>query len=108
LDGLFISIGRNPETGLFKDQLLLDDKGYILADETTQTSLPGVFAVGDVRTKQVRQIVTACGDGAVAAQMAEQMLTLQMVIGLLSRALLSTERPTLTLLAFLGLLLQLR
>jgi thioredoxin reductase (NADPH) len=74
LDGLFISIGRNPETGLFKDQLLLDDKGYILADETTQTSLPGVFAVGDVRTKPVRQIVTACGDGAVAAQMAEQML----------------------------------
>jgi thioredoxin reductase (NADPH) len=74
LDGLFISIGRNPETGLFKDQLLLDDKGYVLADETTQTSLPGVFAVGDVRTKQVRQIVTACGDGAVAAQMAEQML----------------------------------
>jgi thioredoxin reductase (NADPH) len=74
LDGLFISIGRNPETGLFKDQLLLDEKGYVLADETTQTSLPGVFAVGDVRTKPVRQIVTACGDGAVAAQMAEQML----------------------------------
>jgi thioredoxin reductase (NADPH) len=74
LDGLFISIGRNPETGLFKDQLLLDDKGYVLADETTRTSLPGVFAVGDVRTKLVRQIVTACADGAVAAQMAEQML----------------------------------
>ena len=74
LDGLFISIGRNPETRLFKDQLLLDDKGYVLADETTQTSLSGVFAVGDVRTKPVRQIVTACADGAVAAQMVEQML----------------------------------
>ncbi len=74
LDGLFISIGRNPETRLFKDQLLLDEKGYVLADETTQTSLPGVFVVGDVRTKPVRQIVTACADGAVAAQMVEQML----------------------------------
>lgn len=67
LDGLFISIGRAPETGLFAGQIALDDQGYIAADETTRTSLPGVFAVGDVRTKPMRQIVTAVGDGAVAA-----------------------------------------
>ena len=69
LDGLFISIGRTPETELFRGQLELDQRGYIQADETTQTSLPGVFAAGDVRTKPVRQIVTACADGAVAAQL---------------------------------------
>lgn len=72
LDGLFISIGRQPQTELFKGQLDLDEKGYLIADETTKTSLPGVFAAGDVRTKQVRQIVTATADGAVAAHMAEE------------------------------------
>ena len=74
LDGLFISIGRQPETALFRGQLDLDDKGYIVADETTHTSVPGVFAAGDVRTKAVRQIVTATADGAVAAHMAEEYL----------------------------------
>lgn len=74
LDGLFISIGRKPATDLFRGQLRLDDQGYIVADETTATSLPGVFAAGDVRTKAVRQIVTATADGAVAAHMAEEYL----------------------------------
>lgn len=74
LDGLFISIGRQPETKLFQGQLELDDGGYIIADETTRTSVPGVFAAGDVRTKAVRQIVTATADGAVAAHMAEEFL----------------------------------
>lgn len=74
VDGLFISIGRAPETGLFAGQLTLDQQGYIVADETTRTSLPGVFAVGDVRTKPMRQIVTAVGDGAVAALYAEEYL----------------------------------
>ena len=74
LDGLFISIGRQPATGLFQGQLELDDQGYIVADETTRTSLPGIFAAGDVRTKAVRQIVTATADGAVAAHMAEEFL----------------------------------
>ena len=74
VDGLFISIGRAPETGLFAGQLTLDQQGYIAADETTRTSLPGVFAVGDVRTKPMRQIVTAVGDGAVAALYAEEYL----------------------------------
>ena len=74
VDGLFISIGRAPETGLFAGQLTLDQQGYIVADETTRTSLSGVFAVGDVRTKPMRQIVTAVGDGAVAALYAEEYL----------------------------------
>ena len=74
LDGLFISIGRQPETKLFRGQLELDEQGYLVADETTRTSLPGVFVAGDVRTKAVRQIVTATADGAVAAYMAEEYL----------------------------------
>lgn len=70
-DGVFISIGRDPAANLVKGQLDLDDSGYILADETTKTSIPGVFAVGDVRKKPVHQIVTAVSDGAVAAHMAQ-------------------------------------
>lgn len=70
-DGVFVSIGRSPETALFAGQLLLDEGGYIVAGEDTKTSLPGVYAVGDVRTKAVRQIVTAVSDGAVAAHEAE-------------------------------------
>lgn len=77
LDGLFISIGRSPATALFRSQLALDENGYIIADETTRTSLPGVFAVGDVRTKAVRQIVTATADGAAAAHFAEEYLMAQ-------------------------------
>ena len=73
-DGLFVSIGRSPATALFQGQLELDAGGYILAGESTATSIPGVFAVGDVRTKQVRQIITAASDGAVAAHMAEEFL----------------------------------
>ena len=73
-DGIFISVGRNPASGLVKDQLELDAAGYILAGESTETSIPGVYAVGDVRTKQLRQIVTAVSDGAMAATMAEEYL----------------------------------
>ena len=72
-DGLFVSIGRKPNTELFP-QLALDEGGYIIADETTKTSIPGVFAVGDVRTKELRQIVTAVSDGATAAHHAEMFL----------------------------------
>ena len=72
--GVFVSIGRVPATELFAGQLALDQNGYILADETTQTSIPGVYAVGDVRAKQLRQIVTAVADGAVAVHMAEMEL----------------------------------
>lgn len=73
-DGLFISIGRVPETSLLKGQLELDGNGYIISDESTKTNIPGVFAAGDVRTKTLRQIVTAVADGAVAAHHAEEYL----------------------------------
>lgn len=73
-DGVFVSIGRNPASELAKGQLEMDGSGYIVADETTQTSVPGVYAVGDVRTKAVRQVVTAVADGAVAVHMAEGYL----------------------------------
>ena len=74
LDGLFVSIGRIPATELVKGQLALDENGYILAGESTATGIPGVFAVGDVRTKALRQIITAAADGAVAAHHAEEYL----------------------------------
>ena len=74
VDGAFISIGRAPATWLFKDILDLDENGYITADESTRTSVPGVFAIGDVRTKTVRQVVTAVADGASAAHYAEEYL----------------------------------
>ena len=74
VDGLFVSIGRAPETALFAGQIALDSSGYIIADESTRTGVPGVFAVGDVRTKAVRQVSTAAADGAVAAYYAEQYL----------------------------------
>ena len=73
-DGLFVSVGRQPATELVKGQLQLDEGGYVAADESTRTSLPGVFAVGDVRTKALRQVVTAVADGAAAAHRAEEYL----------------------------------
>ena len=76
-DGIFVSIGRAPASQLFAKQLALDDSGYIIAGEDTKTSLPGVFAIGDVRTKQVRQIVTAVADGAIASHYAEMYLAEQ-------------------------------
>ena len=77
IDGLFVSIGRQPATELFAEQLALDAHGYIVADESTKTSIDGVFAAGDVRTKELRQVVTAAADGAVAAHMAETYLAMQ-------------------------------
>ena len=73
-DGVFVSIGRSPITGLFANQLSLDEAGYIIAGESTESSIPGVFAVGDVRTKVLRQVVTAVSDGAMAAHYAEEYL----------------------------------
>ncbi len=74
LDGLFISIGRSPATAIFKGQIELDESGYIVADESTRTNIPGVYAVGDVRTKALRQIVTAAADGATASYYIEQYI----------------------------------
>jgi thioredoxin reductase (NADPH) len=73
-EGVFVSVGRIPNTELFASQLELDNGGYIVAGEDTCTKLPGVYAVGDVRTKQLRQVVTAVSDGAVAAHQAEEYL----------------------------------
>ena len=75
-DGVFISIGRRPSTELISDELKLDNNGYIIADESTKTSIEGVYAAGDVRTKALRQIVTAVSDGAVAAHHAEEYISL--------------------------------
>ncbi len=74
-DGVFISIGRIPQTELVKGQLDLNDSGYITADETTRTNIPGVYAVGDVREKALRQIVTATSDGAAAVHFAEESIS---------------------------------
>ena len=74
LDGVFISIGRAPVSELFKNDLTLDEQGYIVADESTKTNIPGVFAAGDIRTKALRQVVTAAADGAVAAHFAEEYI----------------------------------
>ncbi|MBQ8642829.1 MAG: thioredoxin-disulfide reductase [Clostridia bacterium] len=73
-DGVFVSIGRKPATEFLDGQLALDSNGYIIAGEDTKTSIPGVYAVGDIRTKLLRQVVTAAADGAVAVHMAEEHL----------------------------------
>jgi thioredoxin reductase (NADPH) len=72
--GIFVSIGRKPASALVAGQVELDAGGYIVADESTKTTISGVFAVGDVRTKALRQIVTAVADGAVAAHYADEYL----------------------------------
>ena len=74
VDGVFISIGREPSTELFKGQVELDNHGYIKADESTRTNIDGIYAVGDVRTKALRQIVTAAADGATASFYIEEYL----------------------------------
>lgn len=74
INGLFVSIGRKPASEMFAGQLELDEGGYIVADESTRTNITGVYAVGDVRTKPLRQVVTAVGDGAVAVHFAEEYL----------------------------------
>lgn len=73
-DGVFISVGRKPATDLVRGQLELDSNGYVIAGESTATNIPGVYAVGDVRTKALRQVVTAVADGAMAVHGAEEYL----------------------------------
>lgn len=76
-DGVFVAVGRVPNAALFEGALETDALGYLVADETTRTRIPGVFAVGDVRTKALRQIITAAADGAVASKFAEEYLAAQ-------------------------------
>ena len=73
-DGIFVSIGRVPATGIFEGQISLDNSGYIVAGESTETSVKGVFAAGDVRVKALRQVITAASDGAMAAHFAGEYL----------------------------------
>ena len=74
LDGIFIAVGMLPETAIYSDALTLDEGGYIVADETGRTSDPAIFAAGDIRTKQLRQVVTAAADGANAVWSVEHYL----------------------------------
>ncbi|MEW8957774.1 MAG: FAD-dependent oxidoreductase, partial [Moorella sp. (in: firmicutes)] len=73
-DGVFIFIGLEPNTAFLQGAVTLDAQGYIVTREELATSVPGVFAAGDVRVKEFRQVSTAVGDGAVAAMAAERYL----------------------------------
>lgn len=64
VSGVFIAVGYIPSSQVYKDIVALDDSGYIIAGEDCQTNVPGVFAAGDIRTKNLRQIITAAADGA--------------------------------------------
>ena len=74
IQGVFIFIGTDPNTELVKDILKLDDNGFILTDDNMETSLPGLFAAGDIRSKRFRQIATAVGEGAAASFSVEKYL----------------------------------
>ena len=74
VSGVFIAVGITPRSEFARNHVAMDEKGYIVADETGATNVPGVFAAGDVRTKQLRQVVTAVADGANAVTSAEKYL----------------------------------
>ncbi|MFH1800002.1 MAG: thioredoxin-disulfide reductase [Candidatus Omnitrophota bacterium] len=75
VDGVFVFIGHDPNSGFLKDFVTLDEKGYIVTDDSLATSVPGVFAAGEVRKGAVRQLVSACGEGCAAALAAQDFLT---------------------------------
>lgn len=74
VEGLFVAIGRKPDTELLKDIINLDENGYIVTNEKLETNIKGIFAAGDVRQKRVRQIVTATSDGAISALSAHEFI----------------------------------
>ena len=77
LDGIFVNIGVIPRTSLYSQDITLHASGHIIAGESCETNVPGVFAAGDIRTKPIRQLTTAAADGTVAALLAERYLTKQ-------------------------------
>jgi thioredoxin reductase (NADPH) len=74
VNGIFIAVGVVPNTKLLKGIVEMDEKGYVIADETCMTSAPGIFAAGDIRRKPMRQIITAVADGANAINSAQNFL----------------------------------
>lgn len=74
LDGLFVAIGTIPTSDLAKGVVELDSKGYIIANEDCETNVPGIYAVGDIRVKSLRQVITAAADGAIAVFAAEKYI----------------------------------
>ncbi|CUU48284.1 thioredoxin-disulfide reductase [Clostridium beijerinckii] len=74
VNGVFVAIGSDPSSELVKDLVALDKNGYIIADESCKTNVDGIFAIGDIRTKEVRQVLTAAADGAVSIYGAEKYL----------------------------------
>jgi thioredoxin reductase (NADPH) len=75
VSGVFVSVGTNPDTEYVKKLLPLDESGYIITNEKMETSVPGIFAAGDIRHNSARQAITAAGDGATAAIYAQKYLT---------------------------------
>lgn len=79
IDGLFVCIGRGPDTEMIDGDLKLSENGYIITDDCMRTNFDGVFAIGDIRNTPLRQIVTACSDGAIAATKAFEYIKIQKV-----------------------------
>ncbi|MGA3094770.1 MAG: NAD(P)/FAD-dependent oxidoreductase, partial [Dehalococcoidales bacterium] len=74
LDGVFVSIGLKPNTDYLKGLVALDEAGMIVVNDRMETSVPGIFAAGDIRHNSIRQTIAAAGDGAVAALSAEKWI----------------------------------
>lgn len=92
VDGCFLFIGYIPDTDIFKDQIAMNSRGYILTNENMETTVDGVFAVGDVRDKGLRQVATAVGDGAIGGVAAERYLA---ETAYFEQKLMSGSKPTL-------------